>query len=144
VSEHPGGDAPPVPHVHDVQIYYEDTDFSGVVYHANYLKYFERAREHLIGVDELVRLHRDEGVGFVVYKATLTFKVGAVHGDKLEVRTWAHAQSRYRAVFEQHIFRKGGDKPLVTGTVDLVCVDREQQLVPLPASVHAWSTETGS
>ena len=33
-------------HEHRVQIYYEDTDHSGVVYHANYLKYFERAREH--------------------------------------------------------------------------------------------------
>ncbi|MBW2548816.1 MAG: thioesterase, partial [Deltaproteobacteria bacterium] len=46
-------------YVHPVQIYYEDTDHSGVVYHANYLKYFERAREHIFGVDELVRLSTD-------------------------------------------------------------------------------------
>ena len=50
-----------------VQIYYEDTDHSGLVYHANYLKYFERAREHLLGTDELVRLLAEEGKGFVVY-----------------------------------------------------------------------------
>ena len=37
-------------HVHTVRVYYEDTDFSGVVYHANYLKYCERAREHLLGI----------------------------------------------------------------------------------------------
>ena len=61
-------------HLHHVQIYYEDTDFSGVVYHASYLKSFERAREHLIGVDELVRLFREDGIGFVVYKANLTFR----------------------------------------------------------------------
>ncbi|HBF45795.1 MAG TPA: thioesterase, partial [Shewanella frigidimarina] len=36
-------------HSFSVQIYYEDTDFSGVVYHPNFLKYFERAREHVIG-----------------------------------------------------------------------------------------------
>ena len=47
-------------HVLDIQIYYEDTDFSGVVYHANYLRFFERAREHILGADELVRLWRDE------------------------------------------------------------------------------------
>ena len=38
-------------HRHEIQIYYEDTDHSGVVYHANYLKYFERAREHMLGVE---------------------------------------------------------------------------------------------
>ena len=47
---------------HAVQIYYEDTDHSGLVYHANYLKYFERAREHLLGVDELVRLLKEDGI----------------------------------------------------------------------------------
>ena len=51
-----------------LQIYYEDTDLSGSVYHANYLRYFERAREHLLGPPELVRLWKDEGIGFVVYK----------------------------------------------------------------------------
>ena len=122
-------------HVHPVQIYYEDTDHSGIVYHANYLKYFERAREHLLGVDELVRLYREDGIGFVVYKAELTFREGARHGDALEVRTTIHLESEYRAVFDQRVFRPGGTQPLVTGAVHLVCVNREQQLVPLPRSV---------
>ena len=60
-----------------VRVYYEDTDHSGVVYHANYLKYFERAREHLLGVDELVALWNEQGVGFVVYRADITYKKGA-------------------------------------------------------------------
>ena len=47
------------------QIYYEDTDHSGVVYHANYLKFFERAREHML-IDALVKLHKEQNVGFVV------------------------------------------------------------------------------
>ena len=95
-------------HVHPVQIYYEDTDFSGVVYHANYLKYFERAREHLLGVKDLVDLYRDTGIGFVVYKAELTFKEGAVFGDSLEIRTTVRAESDYRAVFVQQVWRPGG------------------------------------
>jgi tol-pal system-associated acyl-CoA thioesterase len=122
-------------HCHPLQIYYEDTDLSGLVYHANYLKYFERAREHLLGVDELVKLYYDEGVGFVVYKVELTFKDGARLGDSLEIRTKAHAQSEYRAVFNQSVWRPGGDQALVEGVVQLVCVDSDNRLVPLPKSV---------
>jgi tol-pal system-associated acyl-CoA thioesterase len=121
-------------HVHTVRVYYEDTDFSGVVYHANYLKYCERAREHLLGPDELVRLYREEGIGFVVYKAELSFKEGAVFGDELEVRTTVTVESDYRAVFRQILHRPGG-RVSVDATVQLVCVNREQKLVPLPARV---------
>jgi acyl-CoA thioester hydrolase len=129
--------ARPMPrtHVHPVQIYYEDTDHSGVVYHANYLKYFERAREHLLGVDELVALYRDEGIGFVVYKAELTYREGAVFGDRLEVHTVAHRESDYRIRFQQDVLRAGQPQKLVEGRVDLVCVNREKQLVPLPRRV---------
>ena len=124
-------------HVHPVQIYYEDTDFSGVVYHANYLKYFERAREHLLGVPELVRLYAETGIGFVVYKAELTYKEGAVFGDALEIRTTVRAESDYRVVFNHQAWRPSGRAALVEGLVQLVCVNRERQLVPLPADILA-------
>jgi len=118
-----------------VQIYYEDTDHSGLVYHANYLKYFERAREHLLGVEELVRLYREESLGFVVYKCELTFREGAVFGDTLEVRTTPRLESEYRVAFQQDVYR--GDKLLVQGQVQMVCVDGRRQLVKLPPSVTA-------
>lgn len=123
-------------HIHAVQIYYEDTDHSGRVYHANFLKYFERAREHLLGVDELVRLFVEDGIGFVVYKAEMTFREGAVHGDQLEVHTTPRVESPYRAVFQQNVYRKGGGPPLVEGVIHLVCVDRQQKLVVLPEQVR--------
>lgn len=126
-----------MPHVHTVQVYYEDTDFSGVVYHANYLKFFERAREHLLGPAELVRLYQDLGVGFVVYKAELTFREAAVFGEALEVRTTARIESEYRVVFYQQVWRAGGRMPLVEGIVQLVWVDRDRQLVPLPPAMIA-------
>ena len=122
-------------HSHEFQIYYEDTDLSGIVYHANYLKYFERAREHLLGVDELVDLYYQQGIGFVVYKAELTFKEGARLGDALEVRTKAYAQSEYRAIFEQSVYRRTTNQLLVEGVVQLVCVNGDNRLVPLPESV---------
>ena len=126
-------------HHHNVQIYYEDTDLSGVVYHANYLKYFERAREHLLGPDKLVELWENDGIGFVVYKCEMTFKEGAKLGDTLDMRTWVTMESAYRAIFDQKVYRQGSDKVMVEGIVQLVCVDAEQKLVAIPKVVTALS-----
>ncbi len=119
-------------HEHRVRIYYEDTDHSGLVYHANYLKYCERAREHLLGTQELRRLLLEDGIGFVVYKAELTYKKGAVFGDEVVVRTHVVKESAYRAIFHQDTYR--GDELLVAGTIQLVCIDQNEKLVPLPES----------
>ena len=124
-----------MPQTFPFRIYYEDTDHSGLVYHANYLKYFERAREHVLGAEELVRLYRDEGVGFVVYKAELSFREGARFGDVLEVRTTVKRESDHRAVFHQAVWRPDGARTMVEGIVQLVCVNRENKLIRLPAGV---------
>ena len=124
------------PHTHLVRIYYEDTDLSGVVYHANYLRYFERAREHLLGPDTLVALLRDQGIGFVVYRVTdLVFHDGATLGDELEVRIVARIESEWRVAFDQSVWRPGGTRALVRGQVELACVDAHRKLVPLPKEV---------
>jgi tol-pal system-associated acyl-CoA thioesterase len=121
-----------LPHVFEVQVYYEDTDFSGVVYHANYLRYFERAREHVLGAGELVRMWRDEQKGFVVYKATQQFKEGAVFGDLLEIRSVVRMESDYRVVFDQRAHRKSDGKLLVDATIEMVCIDGARRPVPVP------------
>ena len=120
---------------HQIQIYYEDTDFSGVVYHANYLKYFERAREHLLGTERLVNIWRDEGVGFVVYKAELVYKEGAVFGDTVEIRTIGSLESAYRAVFDQTAVRLKDETVLCVGKIHLVVVDQNRKLAKLPEIV---------
>ena len=122
-------------HSHRVQIYYEDTDFSGVVYHANYLKYFERAREHMLGVSHLVSLYQEQGIGFVVYKAAMTFREGARFGDLIEVRSTVHAESAYRLIFQQNIWRDDAKRPLVEGEVQLACVDRNHKLCAVPGDI---------
>ena len=124
-------------HILPVSIYYEDTDFSGLVYHANYLKYMERAREHFLGREKLVNLYRDHKIGFVVYKANLSFKEGAVFGDELEVRTTVELASDYRALFHQHVWRPGGKSAMVEGEIHLVCIDGDNTLARLPADVIA-------
>ncbi len=119
------------PHVHTVTIYYEDTDLSGAVYHANYLRYFERAREHLIGQDRLRELLQ-QGVHFVVYRCEMSFRAAAHLGDQLRIQTDPNKVSEYRATFAQDVYRDGEEQPLVTGTVEMVAVDREGRPVPLP------------
>ena len=118
---------------HTLRIYYEDTDLSGLVYHANYLKYFERAREHIIGPERLHALYYERGIGFVVYKASMTFKEGARLGDELEIRSTYKLESPFRVIFQQQVWRVGESKgPLVDGEVQMVCVDPQGKLVPLP------------
>lgn len=124
-------------HTHPISVYYEDTDFSGVVYHANYLKYFERAREHFLGREELVRLWKEEGIGFVVYRAELAYREGARFGDELEIHTTVELRSEYRAVFTHKVYRQGGTQAMVEGEVHLVCVDQHNKLVRLPPHVIA-------
>lgn len=119
-------------HTYETRIYYEDTDLSGVVYHANYLKYFERAREHVLGPEQLAELIVDEGVGFVVYELSMNFKRGARLADQIVVRSEVERESDYRLVFEQSAYRKRDDQLLVSATIDIVCVDDAGGLAEIP------------
>ncbi|MFZ9886986.1 MAG: YbgC/FadM family acyl-CoA thioesterase [Myxococcota bacterium] len=129
-------------HRFELQVYYEDTDFSGVVYHANYLRFFERAREHVLGPAELVRLWQEDQIGFVVYKAQLTYREGAMFGDTIEVHSDAVLDSEYRTTFTQKALRKRDQKLLVEGQIEMVCVDKNRRLVPLPLPVRSRLTAT--
>ena len=122
-------------HEFEVQVYYEDTDHSGLVYHANYLKFFERAREHLLGVEELLRFARN-GIGFVVHDLSVTYRDGARFGERLVVCSQASCQGRYRLRLRQEVFRRSDDGLLVSGVLDLVCVGADGRLVVLPAEVR--------
>lgn len=115
-----------------VQIYYEDTDHSGVVYHANYLKYFERAREQVIGTQELTRLWMEEGLGFAVYKVEMGFFDGAVFGDELEIRSRWELEGKYRIIWFQEAWRPLGKKAAVKAKIEMVCLDRNKNLTPIP------------
>ena len=115
-----------------VQVYYEDTDHSGVVYHANYLKYFERAREGVIGPEALVALWKDKGLGFAVYKANVNFLDGAEFGDTLDIISTVSKDSDYRLIWQQEAWRPGATKAAVQAEIHLVCLDREKNLKPIP------------
>ena len=109
-------DTPPDPpsgrldeHVHRyaVRAYYEDTDASGIVYHASYLRWFERARSDLvglIGIDQ--RAAADAGVGFYAVTAmTIAFRAPARLGDVVMIETLAETVGAASAWLRQNARR---------------------------------------
>jgi acyl-CoA thioester hydrolase len=122
----------PKVHHHPVQIYYEDTDHSGVVYHPNFLKYFERAREHVIDSDRLAKLWEEQGLGFAVYKANLTFQDGVKFADICDIRTTVKLDGKYKTLWRQEVWRPNAKKAAVVGDIEMVCMDNEKRLHPLP------------
>ena len=72
--------------IYRTRIYYEDTDVNGIVYHANYLKFFERARtESLNDIDVDVQLLADEGILYAVVYANINYKKPARLNDLIDV-----------------------------------------------------------
>ena len=122
-------------HNFPVQIYYEDTDFSGVVYHPNFLKYFERAREHVIGADVLSQLWQLQQLGFAVYRCDMLCHDGVEFADIINVRTQFYFESKYRTVWQQEIWRPNAKKPAVTATIEMVCMNQKRQLAPMPTAL---------
>jgi acyl-CoA thioester hydrolase len=113
-----------------VRIYYEDTDAGGVVYYANYLKFFERCRTEWlrdIGHDQ-ADLLRDPGIAFVVRSVNVDYLKPARLDDQLSIGLEVEKITRAQIFFRQHIRRvnpavDGGWDELVTGTIQIVCVN---------------------
>ena len=120
---------------HPVQIYYEDTDHSGVVYHPNFLKYFERAREHVIDSDKLATLWQEKGLGFAVYKANLTFQDGVEFAEVCDVRTSYQFDGKYKTLWRQELWRPNASKAAVIGDIEMVCLDKQKRLQPIPEEI---------
>lgn len=126
-------------HVLPVRVYYEDTDFSGVVYHASYLRFFERGRTdflRLLGIG-----HAAMAVGafgsaraFAVRSMTLDFRRPATIDDVLEVTTRRAELSGARIVLDQAIARAG--EVLVTATVTVAVIDGDGRPCRLPAAIR--------
>ncbi|MBU8848541.1 MAG: YbgC/FadM family acyl-CoA thioesterase [Desulfobacterales bacterium] len=120
------------PHLFPVQIYYEDTDHSGVVYHANYLKFFERAREDIIGIKTLADMWHQQKIGFAVYQLNAGYHDGAIFGDLLDIKTTWKKEGDYRVVFFHEAWRPNATKAAVTCTLELVCLGPNKKLMPIP------------
>ncbi len=110
---------------HTVRVYYEDTDFSGVVYHAAYLKFFERGRTEALrscGVVHSQLLAREEPLVFAIRKMTTEWLSPARIDDLLDVRTQFTSAKGARMLLRQEIGR--GDDLLARADVEAACISR--------------------
>lgn len=107
-----------------VRIYYEDTDFTGVVYHANYLRYFERGRSdffRLVGVSHSALLERPDPAAFTITRIAVDFRRAARIDDALLVRTTYDRAKGPRLFISQRITR--GEELIATAEVEAACID---------------------
>lgn len=117
----------------EIRIYYEDTDAGGVVYHANYLRYFERARtEHLrergLSVGELAA----RGCIFPVVRLEVDYRAPARHDDLLRIETRVLEVGKTSFTIGQQALRAVDGKLLVDAKVTLVCVNPRMKAARLP------------
>jgi acyl-CoA thioester hydrolase len=123
-------------HRFPLRVYYEDTDFSGVVYHASYLRFLERGRTEFIracGIDQQ-KLHRETGVYFVVRRMTIDWIKPALMDDELVVETAPAKLGGASMVLSQRILR--GDEVLTTADV-VVAILKDGRPTRLPDSFRA-------
>lgn len=123
-------------HLLPVRVYYEDTDFTGIVYYANYLKFFERGRTDALrtaGLSHAELLKADPPLGFAVRKVIVEYHAPARIDDALTVETRFASLSGVRMQIEQAIRRDG--VLLASADVEAVCIDMEGRPKRLPAGL---------
>ena len=111
-------------HVLPLRIYYEDTDFTGVVYHGAYVRFFERGRTDFLriaGISHAALLERPDPLAFTVTRLAIDFRRAARIDDALEVRTRYEAVRGPRLFVAQRILR--GGESVAEAHVEAACID---------------------
>jgi acyl-CoA thioester hydrolase len=116
------------------RVYYEDTDFSGLVYHARYLHFLERGRTdylRCLGVEqrELITAD-DEGLVFVVHRMEIDFKSPARMDDILTIVTRTEKAGGAKMILSQEIRR--GETPLIAAKVIIAVINARGRPRRLP------------
>ena len=118
---------------HSVRVYYEDTDLTGVVYHAGYLRFMERGRTEFLrehGIENGALWAADNPLAFVVAHMDIAFRAPARMDDVLDVVTTVAEVSAARLVLFQTIQRSG--QTLVEATVTVATIDGAGRARRLP------------
>ncbi len=119
-------------HRFPIRVFYEDTDMAGIVYHANYLKFIERARSDWVkeqGLDQNA-MREEDGIVFVVRRIESDYLGMAKYDDVLEVRTVVKSMTGVRLVMGQEVMR--GEECIFRAEVTAVCVTLGGAPVRLP------------
>ena len=108
----------------EFKIYVEDTDFQGVVYHANYLKYFERSRSEFLSYANISQNKlREKDLAFVIKSIKINYLKSAELGNQIVVQSNVEKKSNVRMIFYQKIIDKNSGKEFVNGEVEVCFVN---------------------
>jgi acyl-CoA thioester hydrolase len=120
-------------HKMDITIYYEDTDCGGVVYYANYLKYFDRARTHYLEDRGILVIDLlQAGTQFIVTHAEVHYRSPARYGNVLTIETYVADRSKASLTFSHTIRERTSRKIVVQGSATLAAVNLDGKLRRLP------------
>ncbi|MCW8472229.1 YbgC/FadM family acyl-CoA thioesterase [Fluoribacter gormanii] len=110
-------------HQHSFRVYAEDVDYMGIVYHANYLCYFERARTEMLRQNNLILsdLMKQDTL-FAIYDAHVRYKAPARLDDLLIVKTQIQQLGACSFLFDQNMENQQG-KIICEAKIQVVCVD---------------------
>ena len=123
-------------HEHRVRVRYAETDQMGVVYHANYLIYFETSRTALLralGID-YKSMEREESAFLAVVDVACRYKASARFDDELVVRATLHPVRGSLVRFTYKIHRAEDDRLLTEGATTHIVVGRDLKRAPMPAT----------
>lgn len=124
-----------------VRVYYEDTDFSGIVYHARYLHFLERGRTEslrALGIHHSDLAASDDPLAFAVRRMNIGFERAARIDDVLIVETLFRPQKGARLMIGQRIAR--GEETIATADVEAVCIDGQGRAKRPPRGLsERWS-----
>ena len=127
----------------DLRVYWEDTDAGGVVFFANYLKFFERARTEWLrslGFSQ-ERMRVDDAAAFVVSETSVRYLRPARLDDWLTITVRLAVVARASITIEQQAWR--GDELLAEGSIRIACVDTARfALRRIPAGITNALTQT--
>ena len=134
-----------------LRVYYEDTDAGGIVFYANYLKFFERARTEWLraaGIQQQMLAVQEQRI-FVVKSTAIDYHAPAKLDDRLEITVTVKKLGRASVEFQQEAWCLGSvdsgtdseARLLCSGGIRVGCVDAQNlRPAPIPAAVHACIT----
>ena len=124
-----------------LRVNYSETDQMGVVYHANYLIWFDRARTELMRATGLTyRELEQQGVYLAVSDVKVRYRAPARYDDLVEVRCWVREVASRRVTFGYAVVRAGSEQLLATAETALISLTHEHTLTRIPEHVATLLT----
>jgi len=123
---------------HNVKVYYEDTDAGGVVYHANYLKYLERARTEALSTIGLsnTKIKNDYGALIIVKSCNIEYKKSAYLEDDLQIKSFVDSTSKTSFLMNQSIFKD--EELIIEAKIRLVFINEKFKPVKIPEKILSY------